>query len=414
MRIAIVGAGLSGLALAQGLRKRGMRAHVFERDAHPLARSQGYRLRIDSGGRAALHECLCKEGFKRFQAACAPALPLLAHDAQLRPITTPWTRAWEQAEAGDEARGRELSPDLRADRGLLRDALLFALDSQVHWAQEALGWQRLPGGALRVTWAQGQSEDFDLLVVANGAHSGLIAQPALAPPQAVASCVYGRLDREAPALQQLPAGFLSATQVVVDPAAVAIVDAMHFPAGSALADYVYWALLLPDAPAPGAALAEGPKLQAHLLQRCQHWAAPLRALIESTRPTALRAVPVFSGGRLDEGERAAEPGLPVMAIGDAVHLMSPAGGLGANTALQDAADLARTLAELTQQGAARAEAGAEALRRCQQRLWQRANAAMAASDESHQALCQFARVGALNASPAFPATPETMDEPTCN
>lgn len=409
LRIAIAGAGLSGLALAQALRRYGILAQIYERDANRQVRSQGYRLRIDSSGQAALRECLRGEDFDRFLAACAPTMPLASHNAQLSPIATPWTQAWELPQKLNEA-----SPDLRVDRGLMRDALMHGLETQLHWGHELLDCQILPSGQAGLRFANGQREAFDLLVVANGAHSALKLQPWLEKPQAVGSCIYGLSDLSAPSLQQLPEGFLSATQIVVDPAAVAIVDAMRFAAGTSVPDYLYWALLLPEAPTAGHPLAEGQALHRDLRQRCQHWAAPLRAIFANTAPSALRAVPVFSGGRLDE-DQSALSGLPIIAIGDAVHLMSPAGGLGANTALQDAAELARTLVAMAQQGIAATEL-TPILAPCEQRLRQRANAAMAASNTSHQALCQLATATMQTSDPqTTPTTPlNQKDEQQCN
>ena len=49
-RILIVGAGLSGLSLAQGLVKSGFNVTVFERDESPTSREQGYRISIRSLG----------------------------------------------------------------------------------------------------------------------------------------------------------------------------------------------------------------------------------------------------------------------------------------------------------------------------------------------------------------------------
>jgi len=49
-KILIIGAGLGGLALAQGLVKAGFHATVFERDESPASRPQGYRISIRSLG----------------------------------------------------------------------------------------------------------------------------------------------------------------------------------------------------------------------------------------------------------------------------------------------------------------------------------------------------------------------------
>ena len=48
LRVAVVGAGLGGLCLTQGLLGAGADARVYERDAAPAARRQGYRLRLDA------------------------------------------------------------------------------------------------------------------------------------------------------------------------------------------------------------------------------------------------------------------------------------------------------------------------------------------------------------------------------
>src|SRR4051812_46336768 len=52
--ILIIGGGLGGLCLAQGLRNAGISFRVFERDANASWRPQGYRLRINGEGANAL------------------------------------------------------------------------------------------------------------------------------------------------------------------------------------------------------------------------------------------------------------------------------------------------------------------------------------------------------------------------
>ena len=56
--VAIVGGGIGGLCLAQGLKKAGVPVTVYERDETPASRLQGHRVHIDPQGSTALHQCL--------------------------------------------------------------------------------------------------------------------------------------------------------------------------------------------------------------------------------------------------------------------------------------------------------------------------------------------------------------------
>src|SRR6516162_3498712 len=58
LRVLVIGGGLGGLCLAQGLHKAGITVAVYERDSSPEARAQGYRFHMDIRGEEALHECL--------------------------------------------------------------------------------------------------------------------------------------------------------------------------------------------------------------------------------------------------------------------------------------------------------------------------------------------------------------------
>lgn len=80
-------------------------------------------------------------------------------------------------------------------------------------------------------------------------------------------------------------------------------------------------------------------LQARVRHFSQGWAPALQDLLAQTGPLSLsvRAVQVTQA-MLGHSER-------IAFLGDAVHAMSPAGGLGANTALADAASLAMHLAQ---------------------------------------------------------------------
>ena len=48
IKVLIIGAGLGGLCLAQSLRKADIQVELFERDASPWDRPQGYRLHLEA------------------------------------------------------------------------------------------------------------------------------------------------------------------------------------------------------------------------------------------------------------------------------------------------------------------------------------------------------------------------------
>src|SRR5580693_2218981 len=68
--VLIIGGGIGGLCLAQGLKKAGVSVAVYERDRTRTDRLQGYRIHIDPDGSRALHECLPAHLFEAFDSTC--------------------------------------------------------------------------------------------------------------------------------------------------------------------------------------------------------------------------------------------------------------------------------------------------------------------------------------------------------
>ena len=52
--VLIMGGGIGGLCLAQGLRKAGVSATVYERDKSPISRAQGFQIHEPDGQPGAL------------------------------------------------------------------------------------------------------------------------------------------------------------------------------------------------------------------------------------------------------------------------------------------------------------------------------------------------------------------------
>ena len=63
--VGIIGAGVGGLCLAQGLKQAGVKVDVFERDATETSPVEGYRLSLSATGGRALKSCLPAKTFEK-------------------------------------------------------------------------------------------------------------------------------------------------------------------------------------------------------------------------------------------------------------------------------------------------------------------------------------------------------------
>src|SRR3569833_634035 len=114
--IAVAGAGLSGLLLAQRLLRDGFDVHVYERDEAPLTRPQGYRNTGDADGLTALRTSLPAELYARVLATGgAPGGSFRFTNSRLR-------NAFRLSFAAADAAGRQIA------RQVLRALLLTGLD----------------------------------------------------------------------------------------------------------------------------------------------------------------------------------------------------------------------------------------------------------------------------------------------
>src|SRR5215469_2472242 len=90
LHVLIIGGGVGGLCLAQGLKQSGINVAVYERDQSGHFRHQGYRIGINTDGGRALHACLPDHLFNLFVAtSCKPTTGgrFASLDAQLEVIT---------------------------------------------------------------------------------------------------------------------------------------------------------------------------------------------------------------------------------------------------------------------------------------------------------------------------------------
>lgn len=315
MRIAIAGGGLGGLTLARILRRHGIDAVVYEREASRSARSQGGSLDLhpESGQRALADAGLAG----RFRSAARP-------EGEEHRILDPAGRTLVH----HEPRPGSFSGRPEIDRGVLRGLLLDSLPGDaVAWRHRLVAATPRSGGGFEIRFDGGHSADCDVLIGADGARSVVRSLLTDATPSAVATLIelgIGDVDRRHPDLADL-----------VGPGNLWCVGVNQILAAQRLGDgSVRVGISLPTDDRP----LDTYRSKRALLDMFDGWDARLTALIEAgdgpPAPRVIEAVP--TGTRW-----AHQPGITL--IGDAAHLMPPVGE-GANQAMLDAAELAAELA----------------------------------------------------------------------
>lgn len=344
--VVIIGAGLGGLCLAQGLKRANIRFDVYERDPAADSRLQGYRIRIDPSGQRALEACLPLELFALFRATTSIS-PKAGRflTPQLLPIAGRVPASWDTGEDEDDG-------DLSVNRLTLREILLSGIEDHVHFGHAFTQYRCLEDGRVEVQFEGASPVSCNLLIGADGVSSRVRRQlaPYAEPADTGSICVYGKSE-----LPLTGGGLLEdGTTVIFADGCTAILDLMRFGDDfqslaadcapdcklTPVTDYLYWALIGPRKRLGLETYDHTRDLPVLLRTAMRGWHPELRQIIGRSKAEAVAALPVRSG-RPD----ALWPFGAITLLGDAIHAMSPAGGLGANTALEDARMLSQILAK---------------------------------------------------------------------
>ncbi|MFF7091932.1 FAD-dependent oxidoreductase [Streptomyces rubradiris] len=319
--VAVVGAGLGGLALARVLHVHGIEAALFDLDASADARAQGGMLDIhDDTGQEALRAAGLYEEFLARVHPGGQATRVLGQDGTVR-----------LAQPDDGTGGRP-----ETDRGDLRELLLGSLPAgTVRWGVKVVGARPLDGGRHRVTLADGSGFTTDVLVGADGAWSRV------GPLVSAARPVYTGVSFVEADLREADRRHPVSAEVVGGGMLFALGPGRGFlahrePDGGL---HVYTAVVAPEDWLDGIDFTDTEAAKAAVLKEFGGWDERLRALVADADgalvPRRIHALPV--GHRWDR-----VPGVTL--LGDAAHLMSPFAGEGANLALLDGAELGLALA----------------------------------------------------------------------
>src|ERR1700749_3180734 len=132
MKVAVTGAGVGGLCLAQGLLKAGLEVAVYERDQALDAGGQGYRLHLDAA--PALRACLPPDLYELCVATSGrPSTALTVLSKSLRP-----RRRIEAAAPADPLDPATLS--MPVNRQTFREVLAARLGSGLEFGRACVGF----------------------------------------------------------------------------------------------------------------------------------------------------------------------------------------------------------------------------------------------------------------------------------
>jgi 2-polyprenyl-6-methoxyphenol hydroxylase-like FAD-dependent oxidoreductase len=356
-RVLIIGGGIGGLCLAQGLKRAGISVAVYERDQSAHFRSQGYRIHINADGSKALHACLPDNLFDLFAATSGkPATGRFASfDSHLQELNS---RPLHQVAADSPF---ILSTEV--NRLTLREILLAGLDDTVHFSKTLERIEQIGRGQVCAYFADGSSAQGEMLIGADGTSS--VVRQHLLPDAKVFKlgfAIYGRTPLTPQAIKWIPENLITGFSRVTDPSGVAMMfgtyrkreefskaTAAHAPDLHLMEaqDYLMWTfraslghLGLTD---EQFWCADPVALHAAVSERVKEWHPSLRRILAEADIPATFPV----------GFHASEPVRPwrttnVTLLGDAVHTMPPFRGVGANTALRDAELLSRKLMEVAE------------------------------------------------------------------
>lgn len=337
MQVAIIGAGIGGLALGQGLKQAGVEVRLYERDPSPRFRKQGYRIHISEVGEEALTKVLPEVVRRRvIETATHPGDLVAGFDSSL-------TSIFEQTFPG-------AGPDTVSaiDRYAFRRALMTGLDDVLIFGKQFTSYAETADGRVEIRFADGSSETADVLVGADGVGSRVRAQ--LVPDFEVIDsgirCLYGKIPLTPSVRAVVPSAFLRGFCFVTNdqgPGA-AFAPVLFRTPPEEYGDYLM-AVMTGTQEQLGHSDEElfgmpADELWNVVIKHVAGWHPTIGELAKAAEVSAAfpitlrtcRSVASWTTGR-------------ITLLGDAVHPMLPSAGAGANTALWDAAGLTQALVD---------------------------------------------------------------------
>lgn len=360
--VVVIGGGLGGLCLAQGLKKAGIGVAVYERDRSPDDRLQGYRIHIEPHGNLALSACLPADLFDTYLATSSPA----GNGFRISTDQLQELLFFPVPASDGETDPAKLS--LSVSRITLRQILLSGLEDIVHFNKRFTHYQETPDGRVTAFFDDGTSATGDLLVAADGSKSRVREQllPIAQTVDTGVVAIMGKLALTEDVKRLLIPGQFDGATSILGPNGHAMFAAIHergertrrqvAALGGAgdtallhhpgllldgLSDYIFWALIARQEKYPfrnQPQQLDGAALQAIVLEMIKGWHPRLQQLVRQADPPTIICKSLHSSQPIKHWETKR-----VTLLGDAIHSMPPTRGIGGNTALRDAQLLCQNL-----------------------------------------------------------------------
>ena len=336
-KVAIIGGGIGGVALAVACLHRGIPFTLYERDGDFSARSQGYGLTLQQASKAI-------EGFGIFSLdKGVVSTRHVVHNTDGTIVGEWGMRKWLDCDATHTPK----RTNVHIARQSLRLALLEQLEAHpqpheaIKWGHQLVSLQETPAG-LELSFAvegEVKTGHADLVVGADGIRSAVrnlvLGQDSSSLRYLDCIAILGICPLSA--LTDVDSDLLDSATVFQTANGHERIYIMPFDA-----DSVMWQLSFPMLESDAQVLsAKGSDaLKAEACKRTQ-WHSPIPQILAATPAALVSGYPVYDRSLLS-ADALASIG-PITLLGDAAHPMSPFKGQGANQALLDALSLARMI-----------------------------------------------------------------------
>jgi 2-polyprenyl-6-methoxyphenol hydroxylase-like FAD-dependent oxidoreductase len=329
--VAIIGAGIGGVALAVACLHRGIPFTLYERDSNFEARSQGYGLTLQQASKAI-------EGLGIFSLEeGVVSTRHVVHTTDGKVIGEWGNRKWVQSDAKTYTK----RSNIHIARQSLRLALLEQLGGHdtIQWGHQLIDFKEGENNVQLSFQVNGEMKscNADILVGADGIRSSvrkLLISEDITPLRYL-NCIVILGICPLSSLKDLDSPLLDSATVFQTANGNERIYMMPYTS-----DSVMWQLSFPMPEDEAKALsAQGPLALKEEACRRTQWHDPIPQILAATSEAQISGYPVYDRELLDS--ELLEKAGRITLIGDAAHPMSPFKGQGANQALLDALSLAR-------------------------------------------------------------------------